>query len=138
MRQLKSAKRLNQRKEHIEEWMATGRGSRTTNHESRFTNQRRSADHLFLRHRTILQAVKHQLGAGGNAQLVEDAEEVISYGVLAQAQLAGDLAIGEAFGDEAHHVFFALGTQVQAVCVLQVQRFGVAQRFEQVAKVLAI
>ena len=59
--------------------------------------------------------------ARGKSPLQADREHF-----YAQAQVAGDLAIGQPFGDQAHDVFLALGEEIEAACVLQVEGFGVA------------
>jgi hypothetical protein len=97
-----------------------------------------STHHLQLRRRTILQAVEDQLDARRGAELVEYSKQIIAHCMFAEAHVAGDLAVGEAFGNQADYVFFALGKQVEAARVLQVQGFGVAEGVEQLAEVLAI
>jgi hypothetical protein len=47
----------------------------------------------------ILQTIKDQLDARRDAELVEDAKQVIAHRMFAQAQVAGDLAVGQPFGD---------------------------------------
>jgi len=51
--------------------------------------------------------IEHQLHATGDAQFVEDANEVISYGVFAQVKLECNRLVPHAVGYEAHHVSFA-------------------------------
>jgi hypothetical protein len=110
--------------------------SLATHHLSLITAH--SANHLHLRCGAILQAVEDQLDAGRDAELVEYPKQIIAHGMFAEAQVAGDLAIGEAFGNQADYVLLALGKQVQATRVLQVQRFRVAERVQQVAEMLAV
>ena len=98
----------------------------------------RSADHFDLGCGAILEAIEDQLDARGDAELVKNAKEVIADGVFAEAQVAGNLAVGEAFGNQADDIFLALGKQAEAVRVLQMERLGVAEDVEQVAEVLAI
>ena len=47
-------------------------------------------------------------GAGGDAELGEDVVEVAGHGVVADREIAGDLAVGPARGNEAQHLDLAI------------------------------
>ena len=49
----------------------------------------------------MVDRVEDQFDAVGDAQLVEDAKEILLDGVLAEAQLSGNIAVAEPFGDSA-------------------------------------
>src|SRR6185437_7238304 len=76
------------------------------------------------------EGVEHQLHAAGNAQLVEDAEQVILYRVLAEVELAGDLAVGEAFSDAGDHLLLALAEQAFALGIYDVERGDLAESLQ--------
>ena len=55
----------------------------------------------------MVDGVEDQFDTGGNAQLVEDAEQVLLDGVLTEIEFAGSGAVTEALGDERDDLFLA-------------------------------
>src|SRR5260370_15014313 len=53
------------------------------------------------------QCIQHNFDAARDSKFVEDSEEVVLYGVLPERESMCDLAVGEPFGDAAHHVELA-------------------------------
>ena len=82
--------------------------------------------------------VEHDLNPLGDTQFVEDAEEIVFHGVLGQAKALGNLAIGQAFGDAAHHFLFTAGKQLGAAGVDDAERKSFTQRLQQVFQFFAI
>src|SRR5580698_5565063 len=63
------------------------------------------------RRRSIPQAVgvEHNFDALGNSELIEDAEQVILYGMFGEAQALSDFAVGQTLRDTADDFLFAAG-----------------------------
>ncbi len=62
----------------------------------------------------VVDGIEDEFDAGGDTQLVEDAEQVLLDGVLAEVKLAGSVAIAEAFGDEGDDLLLARGEELVA------------------------
>jgi hypothetical protein len=60
----------------------------------------------------LLKRVKDQLNAARDPELLVNPKEVVTYGVLGQAQFVSHVSVGEAVGDEFHNVVFTLGEQL--------------------------
>jgi hypothetical protein len=56
---------------------------------------------------SAVDGVKDEFDAIGNSQLVEDTEQVLLDGVLAEAEFAGDVAIAGAFGCQGNNLLIS-------------------------------
>jgi hypothetical protein len=65
----------------------------------------------------VVDRVKHEFDPGGDAEFVEDPEEVFLHGVLAQSQFLGDLSIGEALGKQCYNLLLPRSHQGDSVRV---------------------
>ena len=65
----------------------------------------------------MVYGVEHEFHAIGNAELIEDAEQVLFDRVLAEAELAGNITITETFGNEGDNLLFAWGQQTTPTIV---------------------
>jgi len=57
------------------------------------------------------QGVEHEFNPGGNSKFLENLEQIILDGMLAEFQLLGNLAVGQAVGYQGDNFFFALRQQ---------------------------
>jgi hypothetical protein len=57
----------------------------------------------------VVDGVEDEFDAGGDAEFIEDAEEIFFDGVLAEVEFAGGFAIAEASGDEGDNLLLARG-----------------------------
>ena len=64
---------------------------------------------LFVAGVAVVDGVEDQLDAARDAELFEDAEKIFLYGVLAEVELDGDGAVGQAFNDERDYLLLARG-----------------------------
>lgn len=78
----------------------------------------------------MVDGIEDEFDAGGDAQLVEDVEEVLLDGVLAQVEFPGSIAITEALGDEGDDLFFAWGEELPAKGVEHAQRRHFGDQFD--------
>src|SRR6185437_8154677 len=79
---------------------------------------------------TMAEGVENQFDAAGDAELVENAEEVILNRMLAEVELLGDFAVGEALSDAGDHLLLALAEQALALGVDNVKWRHLAQGFQ--------
>ena len=79
----------------------------------------------------MVDSVENEFDAGRDAQLIEDAEQVFFYGVLAKAQFPGGVAIAQAFGDEGDHLFLARGKHLPAAGIKNPQRRHTGDQVDQ-------
>src|SRR5712692_1520300 len=56
---------------------------------------------------SVVDGVENEFDAGGDAEFLEDAEEIFLDGVLTEIEFARNLAVAEAFGDEGDDLFLA-------------------------------
>jgi hypothetical protein len=55
----------------------------------------------------VIDRVKDEFDASGDAQFFEDAEEIFLAGVLAEVEFARNLTVAQAFGDQGNDLFLA-------------------------------
>lgn len=87
---------------------------------------------------SLIDRVKGKLQAGGNSELVEDPEQIVSYRVFTQAQFLRNVAIGATFGNELHEAQFAVGEEGRAFGVDHWRDPTVCHRLHEKMKLLAI
>ena len=86
----------------------------------------------------VVDGIEDEFDAGGDTQLVEDAEQVLLDGVLAEVEFAGALAVAEALGDEGDDLFFSWREELLAAGVEHAQRRHFGDQVEQKAHLLAV
>jgi len=79
----------------------------------------------------VVYGVEDEFDAGGDAQLVEDAEQVFLNGVLAEVEFAGGVAVAEAFGDEGDDLFLARGEELVAAGVEHAEGWDYGDQVEE-------
>jgi hypothetical protein len=94
------------------------------------------ADELFLFGVLAVDGVEGKFEAVGGSELIEDAEEIIAHGVFAEVQRAGDVAVGEALGDEVYKFLLSLGEQAGALGVRNGRAGLIGERFDEVLELL--
>lgn len=82
--------------------------------------------------------VENEFDAAGDSHFVEDAEQILFDGVLAEPQLGCDSAIGQAIGDESDHLLFARRQQKPAVGVDDTQGGHLGERVQNIIHLLAV
>lgn len=59
----------------------------------------------------LMKSIKRELYPVGRSELVKNSKHIVTHCVLAQAQLAGDVAVGQTFGYESSDSLFLFGQQ---------------------------
>ncbi len=77
-----------------------------------------------------VEGIEHNFHSAGNAQLIEDPEQIILNRVLGELQTPRNFAIGESLGDASHYVRLA-GGEWRVGQVGEVGMIGLRQGFKQ-------
>ena len=86
----------------------------------------------------VAHGIEHQFDPARNSQLVEDAIEIFLYRVLAQAEFAGNIAIGQSIGHQGDDLLLARGEQFGVLGIHHAQRGHLGHNFQQVLQLLAV
>ena len=80
----------------------------------------------------VVDGVEHQFDPGGDAQLVENAKQILLYGVFAECQLLGDIPIREPFRDQGDHLLLARSQQAAALHIHHSKRRHLGNQIDEV------
>src|SRR4029077_8976242 len=87
---------------------------------------------------SLIDGVNRKLQPRGHTDLIEDAKQIIPYGVLAEAELVRNVAIREALGDKLHDTEFALGQKMSALGIYDRGGCAFRQRLDGKLQLLAV
>src|SRR5258706_9513722 len=87
---------------------------------------------------SIVDGVEDEFDAGGDSELLEDAEEIFLDSVLAEVEFAGNLAVAETFGDEGHDLFLAGSEETGPAGVEHSQRRNFRDQVHQIVELFGV
>jgi len=85
----------------------------------------------------VAQGIKHHLDTAGDAELVEDAKQIILYRMLGEFESPCNLAIAQTLGHASNHVEFTRGDQGTGVGT-KIREGGLRKSFENELQLPAI
>ena len=83
----------------------------------------------------LVERIKNQLDAAGDAQLVKDPVQVVTDGMLRNLEPLGNFAVLHAVGHQADYIFLAARQQRGALGIVEVQWFNVGEGVDQMFEV---
>jgi hypothetical protein len=86
----------------------------------------------------VVDGVEDEFDAGGDAEFVEDVEEIFFYGMFAEVEFAGGFAVTESSGDEGDDLFLAGSKKFASRGVDNAEGWNFGDEIEQEAHLLHI
>ena len=86
----------------------------------------------------MVDGIEDEFDTSRYPELVEDAEQVLLDGVLAEVEFPGSVAIAKAFGNEGDDLFFARGEELSAEGVEYAQRRHFGDHVEEKVHLLGV
>src|ERR1700728_2531968 len=84
----------------------------------------------------VVDRVQDEFNAGGDAELFEDAVEILLDCVFAKVEFAGNLAVAESFGDQGHDLLLARCEKVATGSIEHTKRRNFRNEVDDVVEVL--